>query len=459
MKNNYAKISLLGVFLLAGLSGCNKNSSSISSSEGPVSALPTSAEPISVAPTSEEPTSTSPSSQDTSIPTSEEKITGYEPIVSFDADIVLSYPGNGQTGVTILKSPVINYIKAMRAKAPKNDYYVNFEPTKDVSIDDYCSTEINYEESKTLTLFWSKKDNLNISKYKVYLSLNEDLSNAQIFETPYTYVDVNNLYAGTDYYWQVTSLDGNYESIISKFTTEDATRMISASPVVNIRDIGGNKTIDNKRVKQGIIYRGGEANAYTYVDSKSGSTHYANLEESALKVMHDDLGIRIELDLRGLEESDNRTTSDLGEDVAYYRSSIGAYEDGVKSSSQIALYKKIFADVIPLADEEHPLYFHCWGGADRTGTIGFLLKGLLGVSFTDLIIDYELTSFALIYRNRVDGNYQNVKCRFTSLANYIQTTYAYEGNETLSQCIENFMVDRLGLTKAQVQTIKDNLLA
>ena len=40
-----------------------------------------------------------------------------------------------------------------------------------------------------------------------------------------------------------------------------------------------------------------------------------------------------------------------------------------------------------------PVYFHCKTGADRTGTLAFLIESLLGVTETDKSIDFELTSF------------------------------------------------------------------
>ena len=39
------------------------------------------------------------------------------------------------------------------------------------------------------------------------------------------------------------------------------------------------------------------------------------------------------------------------------------------------------------------MYFHCAGGADRTGTLAFLIEALVGVSENDLSKDYELTTF------------------------------------------------------------------
>ena len=40
-----------------------------------------------------------------------------------------------------------------------------------------------------------------------------------------------------------------------------------------------------------------------------------------------------------------------------------------------------------------PVFYHCQNGADRTGTLGFLIGALLGMSEGDLAKDYELTTF------------------------------------------------------------------
>jgi protein tyrosine/serine phosphatase len=47
------------------------------------------------------------------------------------------------------------------------------------------------------------------------------------------------------------------------------------------------------------------------------------------------------------------------------------------------------------------VYFHCRVGADRTGTLAYILEGLLGVSDEDRKQDYELTTlFGLADRTR-----------------------------------------------------------
>ena len=42
-----------------------------------------------------------------------------------------------------------------------------------------------------------------------------------------------------------------------------------------------------------------------------------------------------------------------------------------------------------------PVYVHCWGGADRTGCLCYLLGALLGMREEHLLLDYELTSLSI----------------------------------------------------------------
>ena len=47
------------------------------------------------------------------------------------------------------------------------------------------------------------------------------------------------------------------------------------------------------------------------------------------------------------------------------------------------------------------IFFHCRIGADRTGTMAYILEGLLGVPEEERLQDYELTVFSgLINRHR-----------------------------------------------------------
>lgn len=375
--------------------------------------------------------------------------------VMFNNDIIPMYPGNGQV-VSILKKPVLNYIKAMKScdLSDVDDYKINNKAGVGVSIKDYYSAKEHLQKSKNITLIWQNAKNISTNEYKVYLSKEADLKGAKIYDvTNSTSLTINNLYSATTYYWKVTSLDNKYESDIASFITEDYTRMLSTENILNVRDIGGYMTSSGKRVKQGIIFRGAEVVKETYADN--GSNHHQNVSENALKVFNEEMNIGVEIDFRGESESNYATTSDIGENVEYDRQSIGAYASFNRdSASSIAKFKDIFTK-LSNANEKH-VYFHCWGGADRTGTIGFLINGLLGVSYTDLIIDYELTSFSKNLRTRENMN--NNVAYFENLVNELNSKYCDNGQKTISEGVELYLINKLGFSKQEVEQIKTNLL-
>ena len=104
--------------------------------------------------------------------------------------------------------------------------------------------------------------------------------------------NIDNLFVNTEYYWKVVA-DDNEESAVGTFTTGDYPRWISARPLYNVRDNGGYMTYSGKRVKQGLVYRGGE------ITSTSTSGHYNTIAESSKQVFRDVMKIGFELDLRG----------------------------------------------------------------------------------------------------------------------------------------------------------------
>ena len=92
---------------------------------------------------------------------------------------------------------------------------------------------------------------------------------------------------------------------------------------------------------------------------------------------------------------------------------------------------------------------HCTGGADRTGTVSFLVNALLGVDERTLIQDYELTSFS-IYELR---NYNSTVYQFRQFVEKLKT---YEG-DTLRKKTENYMLS-IGVTETEIYNIRAIML-
>ena len=304
-------------------------------------------------------------------------------------------------------------------------------------------------------------------KYKVLVADNDKFENAKELETSGDKVTVRNLFVNTEYYWKVVTDDE--ESDVKTFTTGDYPRWILARSltgeedgrgIYNVRDNGGYMTSSGKRVKQGLVYRGGE------ITTMTSSCHYNTITEVAKKAFREDMGMvgGIELDLRGNSDiGDGYKACGFAEngDIAYEMHAIKSYEQTFTNTrSEVA---PIF-EILKNADKK-PVYYHCFGGADRTGTIGFLLNGLLGVSYTDLVIDFELTSYSSInnehIRSHIPGH-QHQYDRWPALINQLQTDttggYAYDANAPLKDNIENFLVKACSVPQATIDTIRDIML-
>ena len=323
------------------------------------------------------------------------------------------------------------------------------------------------DRNEGVKLQFEVADGHEADKYKVLVADNNKFENAKELETSGKEVTVRNLFVNTEYYWKVVA--GEEESDVKSFTTGDYPRWILARSltgeedgrgIYNVRDNGGYMTSSGKRVKQGLVYRGGE------ITTMSGNGHYNTITEVAKKAFREDMGMvgGIELDLRGTGDiSDGYKACGFAEngDIEYQMHAIKSYEQTfTQTRSEVA---PIF-EILKNADKK-PVYYHCFGGADRTGTVGFLLNGLLGVSYTDLVIDFELTSYSSInnehIRNHIQGH-QHQYDRWPALINQIKTDttggYAYDADASLEDNIENFLVKACSVPQATIDTIRDIML-
>lgn len=284
--------------------------------------------------------------------------------------------------------------------------------------------------------------------YTFDISVNEDMSNPDSYVTFDSSVTLKNLFMGYDYYYQISA---KYESKLIKsrifeFSTEYLPRTVKVDDEVsNTRDWGGYHTKNGKRIKQGIVYRGGELEDIT---------------EAGKRVMLSELGIQTDLDLRG-DGSKPLLVSPLGEEVNYIETKAPYYIQpyGGASGIEVASYQKALATAIRTYanPDNFPIYMHCSLGRDRTGTVCFLIQALLGVKEADIYRDYELSMMSSVGKTLEDGPNKAqdmVSLAFTALYNYIKM---YRPNKTMQQNAETFLLS-IGLTETELDAIKENML-
>ena len=195
--------------------------------------------------------------------------------------------------------------------------------------------------------------------------------------------ELANLFRARKYRVQV--VNGDDVSNSYEFTTGDYPRTITMGGVHNVRDLGGFVTSYGVRTNQGLMYRG------YYIDDKSGG-HGVNYSEEVQKVQEEVMKIGYEIDLQKSSETNGRTASCLNSEATpcdYICRTLVSYENFLKEDSFKNLPEVMH--IMAHSDEKHT-YFHCWGGADRTGMLDFFIQAILGVSYTDIIEEFELTT-------------------------------------------------------------------
>ena len=207
-------------------------------------------------------------------------------------------------------------------------------------------------------------------------------------------------------------------------------RMLSIPRMFNVRDLGG-WTCDGGTVKYGMLIRGG---------------HLKNINASDAAVLHDFLGIRAELSLM-LESEENHTASPIGADVDFRRIDGPMYTLGSGGWQEEAL-RQILDYVMDSVTDNKPLYFHCYYGADRTGTVAFILSALLGVSQSDTDKDYEMTCFQSGTSTDSEARRRNE----SEWRNYMAEFSVYPGNTMRDKVV--YYVQSLGITIEKINAYR-----
>ena len=245
-----------------------------------------------------------------------------------------------------------------------------------------------------------------------------------ISDTSYT---IYNLIPGVEYLYEVKSgsivTKSGYIKPVGQF------RQIRTESVHNLRDLGG-WTGQSGTVKYGIIYRSGDFDSITDTDKA---------------IMRNVLAIKEDIDLRSA--SDAGAESKLGADIIFLDAPMVGY---TADFSKIAQLKSIFTDIFARAAAGESVVFHCAAGADRTGTIAYIVLALLGVSQSDIDKDYEITtmSFSNTQSHRTSDSYKSM------VTGYIAGLTGI----TLQEKMVRYFIDSLGFSTAEINAFISNML-
>jgi len=296
-------------------------------------------------------------------------------------------------------------------------------------------TGVDYSRPKPVIFVWKPlSGGCGRIRYSLYLSMDKDFANPLIVRgIPQPQTAVRNLLVGTRYYWKVCA-EGRriepVESAVWSFRTHPALpRWVFVPGITNMRDLGGWPTADGRRVRQGLVYR-------------SSAMSSRRMHGETERILIEDLNIRTDLDLRSKDERAHPVLDESR--VRWCHAPVPPYGEFATDSGKIRYRNalRVFAD-----PDSYPILCHCRAGADRVGTVVFLLLGLLGVGLDDLARDYELTSLSVWgKRSRHSAAFQTI----------LEALREFSGTDA-NQQIESY-ARAIGLTSEEISRIRETLL-
>lgn len=294
----------------------------------------------------------------------------------------------------------------------------------------------NLSAPNAIKIEFQQEPGENFDKYQVEFSMsgrfNEDTIKFTAKEGE-NFVNVYNLYAGTEYYYRVKALykdseDFDVSDTYTLETAEATPRNLYVDGMTNCRDLGGKKTVDGGYIKQGLIYRTAALD-----DSQSGSIATAE----GKRVLLEDLKVKTEIELRGNTngqggEAKNDNASALDASINYKFIPF-AYQSGKNLLFRnIEPVRKTF-EVLGNPDN-YPVFFHCRIGTDRTGLIALLVNSLIGLDLQSIYQDYLFSDFGCIGKVPTVGQAND-----DSIAGYVNQLLEFPG-DSLQNSVYNFLL-------------------
>ena len=181
----------------------------------------------------------------------------------------------------------------------------------------------------------------------------------------------------------------------------------------NIRDLGGLVGYQGKKVKSGVLYRGGFLDKITEEDAKILEslhiTHVIDFRSESEFIKRPDYRLEgvnylnfppIKQDMKESDSSSNMADGNLlwfvSEDSTGYQHMIDIYRNNVTSIDGKNAYRNFFK--LLMDNPNGVFYFHCSQGKDRVGLAAFYLEYALGVDIKDCFEDYLKSNKAMAVR-------------------------------------------------------------
>ena len=259
-----------------------------------------------------------------------------------------------------------------------------------------------------------------------------------------TSVSVVNLEVGAGYTWTVRDSSGSASATFH--TRPEPPRLIKAGTMQMMRDQGGWIGLEGRRIRQGLIFRGGPADNGTP-------------DDAARDFFYNVIGLKNEIDLRGSGEWTSTSTKgymfDPTEKIVTFNHLEITYnklytKSDMAKDTKAQNFKKVFQ--LLFDPTKLPAYFHCRVGRDRTGTVAGLVLAVLGVSEDDIVRDYQASAYK-------GEDYYASSMMNGGFKNYLASIKSYKDSKlSIAENAKAYFIGELDFTDEQVETFRTEML-
>ena len=353
------------------------------------------------------------------------------------------------------------------------------------------------DKPNSYSIRWKAFEDITIG-YKLHLQDALGWSQDLDIKAGSCYVDITNLVPNDTYTYSVTAKDDANTVVASgTFTTTGHLHQVFfKTKCRNARDLGGWKTESGKMVKYRKIYRGGRMNDpwetmlnasgkkevlaegigaelelrgsddYMTKPAVDGLDHCHPCIEEGGKVM---LGVTkpsakncakwLKLDPASPKTAEEKEAINVSS-YTPTAEEFAAFQTAYKAKT-----KECFMFVYNSVKAGKGVYFHCSLGRDRTGTMGVLILGVLGVREGDISKEYELTYFApvgfSVSSSDKDSNpepiFKNTRMHWV-YSDIVPYFWSLAGSGSFASGVEKYLVQEAGVSQAVIDDFRSIML-